>query len=349
MPTNLCKNNQLVILLFGLLIATSFELHAGQLNIQLDNDVIFTSDGNYTNGFSLSWESKAASINPSHSSTNMSANTSESMPLFFQWQNLIRLPLPQSQSAWGTKLFQRMWTPYEIELSEPQPDDRPYAGLLEIESHTANYGVRFAQKNWLAIGMLGPKSGAEQVQKKIHSLTGSTPPQGWQHQIQDQVTFQLAHEVDLLLFRAAKHSSNYFANNQWEVSSYSHIALGNFNREASLGLLFRWGNSLDKTFGRLSSHLGHIGNFIEATPTSNFTAFSRVEVGYRFNDLSIEGQLPYESNVDTANEQAKISVGVNWTISQFAITWSLNSYSRAYSSDIESWHSYGSFTISYAM
>jgi len=31
---------------------------AGQLNIQFENDGVFATDGNYTNGFALSWESK---------------------------------------------------------------------------------------------------------------------------------------------------------------------------------------------------------------------------------------------------------------------------------------------------
>lgn len=242
------------------------------------------------------------------------------MPLFFQLQHTLRLPIAQTYNAWGLKLSQRMWTPNKIKLAEPQSNDRPYAGLLELESHSADYGPRFAQKNWLAIGVIGKNSRAEQVQKKVHATTGSISPQGWQHQVEDQVTFQLAHEFDALLFRAAKYRGKVFPQSQWEVSSFSHLALGNFNTEVSLGLLFRWGTMLNSTFGRLSSHFGHIGNTTQVTQTSIVTIYSRMQIGYRFNDLSIEGDLPYESQIDIQNQPTKLALGVNWTVDNYAIT-----------------------------
>jgi len=314
---------------------------AGQLNIQLENDGIFANDGNYTNGFALGWESKPL-LSHQH-------RLPSSVPLLFQLQHSFRLPIMQTRSAWGAKLSQRMWTPNEIDSPEPQSHDRPYAGLLELESHSADYGAKFAQKNWLTIGLIGPKSRAEQVQKRVHSITGSTTPQGWQHQIQDQVTLQFAYEIDALLYRAKKYRGALFRNNQWEVSSYSHLALGNFKTEASLGLMFRWGGMLNKTFGRLSSHFGHMGNTSEVIRTSNIFLFSKMQIGYRFNDLSIEGDLPYESEIEIQHKQAKLALGLNWTVDNFAFTWSLNSYTRAFVSDQKSWYSYGSLTLSCAI
>jgi len=314
---------------------------AGQLHILFENDGFSASDGNYTSGFSFAWESKAF--------LSHQQSLPATIPLFFQLQHHFRLPIVQSHTAWGMKLSQRMWTPDDISVIEAQSDDRPYAGFLQIESHTADYGTKFAQKNWLALGIIGPKSKAEQVQTKVHSLTDSTPPQGWQYQVQDQVTLQFTYEVDALLFRSNKFRGKLFTHNQWEVSSYSHLALGNFNSEASLGLLFRLGTRLNKTFGRLSSHFGHIGNTTDVIRSNNFTVYSRLQLGYRFNDLTIEGKLPYESNVAVEHNQARATIGINWTINNYAITWSLNSYTRSYSSDNKSWHSYGSLTLSCAI
>ncbi len=106
---------------------------------------------------------------------------------------------------------------------------------------------------------------------------------------------------------------------------------------------------LDKTFGRLSSHFGHTGNTSEVIRTSNFIVFSKMQIGYRFNDLSIEGELPYESEIDIQHKQAKLALGINWTVEDFAITWSLNSYTRAFVTDSKSWYSYGSLTLSCAI
>ncbi len=324
-----------------LFFTVMLSVHAGQVNIQFENDGLFANDGNYTNGFSLAWESIPH--------LNRQPYLPASMPKLSQLQHHIRLPIAQTHSAWGVKISQRMWTPNEIGVITPQSDDRPYVGILEIESHTADYGSKFAQKNWLALGITGPKSTAEYVQRKVHALIGSTSPLGWQYQIKEQVTLQLAYEVDALLFRTKKNRSKHITNNQWEVSSYSHLSLGNFSTEASLGLLFRWGAGLNNTFGRLSSHFGHTGNTTQIISSSKVIVYSRLQLGYRFNDLTIEGKLPYKSNVDTQHNQAKAAIGISWTIDDYVITWSLNSYTRAYNNDNKPWHSYGSITLSYAI
>jgi lipid A 3-O-deacylase len=330
--------NRLIPFIFFILISTMLSAQAGQLNIQFENDEVFATDGNYTNGFSLSWESK-----PELAKLD---SPLENMPTLLQWQYLIRLPLTQTESAWGMKMSQRIWTPNNIRIVTLQSLQRPYAGLFEIESHTADYGSTLAQKNWLALGVTGVKSKAEYVQKKIHNLIGAIPPLGWQFQVEEQVTFQLAYEVDALLFRSKAYRSKYLDNNQWEVSSYSHLSLGNFNTEASAGLLVKWGTGLLNTFGRLSSHFGHTGNTTQVNSKDNFSIYSRFQLGYRFSDLTIEGELPYVSHLDIKHQQARAVLGMQWTIDNYAISWSLNSYTRAYKSDDKSWYSYGSLTLS---
>jgi lipid A 3-O-deacylase len=335
------KKNAVIVFIYFIFTAVMLAAHAGQLNVQLENDGLFANDGNYTNGFSLSWESKPQDSNQQSPLTRM--------PTLHQLQYHLRLPITPTHSAWGLKISQRMWTPNVISVIAPQSDDRPYAGLLEIESHTVDYGPIFAQKIWLALGITGHKSKAEYVQTKIHALIGSTSPLGWQNQVQQQITLQFAYELDALLFRSKTKRNKYIANNQWEVSSYSHIALGNFNTEASLGLLFRWGKQLDRTFGRLSSHFGHTGNTTQVGNNNNVSVYSRLQLGYRFNDLTIEGKLPYESHVNIQHEQVKAAIGINWIIDNYSVTWSLNSYSNAYSNDKKSWHSFGSLTLSCAI
>ncbi|GAW97863.1 MULTISPECIES: lipid A deacylase LpxR family protein [Colwellia] len=327
-----------VYFLLTILSVVLIPAQAGQLSVQFDNDGLFTSDGNYTNGFSLAWESKALRQYHQH--------LSSSMPIWLQWQHGMRFPVNKNQTAWGVKVSQRMWTPNDIGKMNYQSNDRPYVGLVELESHTANYSPNFAQKNWLAVGVIGPKARAEKIQTKVHQITGSTIPQGWQYQVEEQVTAQFAYEVDSLWYRKQKYQGTYFTDWQWEVSGFSHISLGNLNTQASLGFLFRWGTMLANTFGRLSNHFGHIGNITQALDGSNLTTFARLGLGYRFNDLSIEGSLPYESSVELKNTQAKACLGFTWTQENFALTWSLNGYTRAYHSDIKPWHTYGSLTLS---
>ena len=332
------NKNILVSFIIFIFITLMLSAQAGQLNIQFENDGVFANDGNYTNGFSLTWESKPELVKQDSPPDNL--------PKLSQLQYLLRLPLTQTESGWGMKISQRMWTPNNIRIVTLQSLQRPYAGLFEIESHTADYGPTLAQKNWLALGITGVKSKAEYVQTKIHDLIGSTPPLGWQYQVKEEITFQLAYEVDALLFRSKTYRSKYLDNNQWEVSSYSHLSLGNFNTEASAGLLLRWGTGLHNTFGRLSSHFAHTGNTTEVNSNDNFSIYSRFQLSYRFSDLTIEGELPYISHLDIKHQQARAILGMQWTIDNYAINWSLNSYTRAYKSDDKSWYSYGSLTLS---
>ncbi|KGJ96973.1 lipid A deacylase LpxR family protein [Colwellia psychrerythraea] len=326
-----------VSFLLTIALLTLSPTKAAQLSVQLENDGLFASDGNYTNGFSLAWESKPLQIYHQHLTL--------SMPLLLQWQYVLRLPVNNKQSAWGVKVSQRMWTPSDIGITYSQSNDRPYVGLVELESHTADYSSSFAQKNWLTLGIIGPKARAERVQTKVHNFTGSTMPQGWQYQVQEQVTAQFAYEVDSLLYR----NKTYFSQSQWDVSGFSHIALGNLETQAAVGLLFRWGTELSSSFGRLSSHFGHIGNLTEVIPDSHITIHARLALGYRFHDLSIEGNLPYESLVELQHKQAKATAGFTWSLDNLALTWSLNTYTRTYQSDTKPWHSYGSLTLSCAL
>lgn len=328
------------------LLFTLTPVQAGQLSLQIDNDGFFASDGNYTNGLFMAWESKPQ--------LNYHQKTTSNMPLLFQWQHGMRLPVNKNDSAWGVKISQRMWTPSDIGIVGSQSNDRPYVGLFELESHTADYSANFSQKNWLALGIIGPKSRAGKVQTKVHDVTGSKTPQGWEYQVQEQVTAQFYYEVDSLFYRNKKYSGpkyqrSYFTNSQWEVSGFSHLALGNLNTQASLGLLLRWGTRLADTFGRLSSHTGHLGNLTQSSHGGHLITFARLGLGYRFTDLSIEGSVPYESLIEIQHKQAKASLGVTLALDDFAFTWSINTYTRAYQSDIKPWHSYGSITLSCAL
>lgn len=321
---------------------------AGQWQLQLDNDVIIGSDGNYTNGIMLGWES---ALNPEL----------KSIPLPLIWQKKLLIEQPLSETSWGIKLTQQMWTPLDISITSPQPYDRPYAGLLNFESHRSSYSDTLAQKNWFSVGVIGPASGAEQVQTIIHDITNSTPPAGWVNQISNSLTIQYAYEVDALLIRQQA-----LWGGQWELSGTSHSQLGNFRSETELGVTFRWGEGLSNSFGRLSYHAGQWGNIGLQHNNTTLFFYTQAKIGYRFNDLTIDGSTPYTSEVTLKHQQAGLNIGVVWTSPTWSIKWGVNSYTQEYqtpsetgfssvsnsdsnASSIDRWHSYGSvvFTWSY--
>jgi hypothetical protein len=322
MKTAYYQKSIFIILYMGFLFLSV--VNASQFHFQLENDVIFGEDGNYSNGMIFGWESDAIHYTPS---TALSIHN---------WQQALLFSQTKSEQAWGLKVSQRMWTPNEIKIEEAQPYDRPYAGFLAFEQHAALYSSDIAQKTWLAIGVIGPASGTEQLQDVVHKITGSSTPKGWQHQIENKATIQLGYEIDYLLLRDIAPLSS-----QWEISTFSHNTLGNFRSNINVGFTFRWGTNLDQTFGRLSSHFGHAGNLISKAQAHSLLFFTRVQAGYRFNDLTIDGKLPYKSEVELNPQQASAAAGISYYFSDVAITWSFNIYNKEYLTDKNNWHGYG--------
>lgn len=317
-----------------LLIASACNASAndvGQWYLQLDNDIIFGDDGDFTNGINLGYKHSLLSVDIKS-------------PTWFEWQKQLLLPQAQYEHTWAIGLSQRMWTPNEIEHSTPQPFDRPYAGTLMAEFHGALYTSDLAQKNWISLGIIGPESGNEALQNWVHKVTGSSPPKGWQYQIERQFIAQYAYEIESLLYR-----NESFATSEWELSGFSHNEVGHLRSEIQAGLSLRWGFDLAKSFGHLSNHYGDAGLLNTAGSMSQFILFSRVFIGYRFNDLTISGDLSYTSEIDIAHQQAGVSVGAIWDHPAWSVSWTFNGYSKEYTDDNSAWHGYGSLLFSWKL
>ncbi|WP_299808933.1 lipid A deacylase LpxR family protein [uncultured Shewanella sp.] len=318
--------------LASLLICAPFSSYADQWHLSFDNDVVIGQDGDYSNGFVFGWQAL-----PQADFTQA--------PWPFSWQQKLQFSSQSKTVQWGAKIYQRMWTPSEIEYDYPQPNDRPYAGLLELESFTGSYNETFAQKNWFSIGVIGPASGAQTMQEWVHRITPSTLPQGWQYQVENQLTLQLAYEADVLALRRDATDDS-----QWELSGYSHSMLGNFRSEANLGFTLRWGDDLAESFGQLSSHAGHYGQFSATARTDgSWTVYARAQAGYRFNDLSIDGDVPYDSYVQMKHQQARASTGVIWAFPTWSVSWSFEVYTPEYEPDPNRWHGYGVLSYSFVL
>ena len=153
---------------FLLLFLVATQTFAGQLSLQLENDFVFHDDSDYTHGTRVEYAT-------------------------------------DGRFRFGVQ--QLMYTPLGINNENQVEGTHPYAGYL----------AGFVGKRWvrdvfphlstwddleLQLGVLGPSSGAEQVQKFIHKLIGSKNPEGWDHQLKDEPEIQLLYRkgIDFLLF-----------------------------------------------------------------------------------------------------------------------------------------------------
>ena len=126
----------------------------------------------------------------------------------------------------------------------PDPTDVPYSGILlgsvatELAADDNLYGLKVTG------GVRGPASLGEHVQKAIHRLTGSQPPQGWSQQSQNELILNVTYE-QRRRFAVLRSDSG------WELQAIPLVAgsLGNAVVEGQLDGQVRVGFNLPDDFG----------------------------------------------------------------------------------------------------
>jgi lipid A 3-O-deacylase len=189
------------------------------LTLTVENDSLGAgTDRDYTSGVRLSWfdtsaipPAAARSINPF-------------LPL---------LSINDTTSVYYS-LGQNLYAPRNLHLATPDPTDRPYAGflygsmgLVSITDNRLDY-VEFTA------GVVGPWALGEPTQKFVHSITGSDNPQGWDHQLENELGLMVSWQR---LWPKAYTSE--LGNLHFRTSPYGGATLGNVYTYASTGVLFQ--------------------------------------------------------------------------------------------------------------
>jgi hypothetical protein len=154
----------------------------------------------------------------------------------------------------GYDVAQGMFTPEDTDLSPPDPDDRPYAGILalgltlHVEKEHAYHGLKFVT------GVVGPWSLAEETQDAVHELLGNAKAQGWDYQLENEPIFNLAYE-----YRHKVHLAG--DPDQWSLQAFPLAGgwLGNMLIQGQAGALLRFGYNVPDDFGpTLVRGMGHM-------------------------------------------------------------------------------------------
>ncbi|CAE6907387.1 hypothetical protein ACOMICROBIO_FLGHMIGD_01855 [Vibrio sp. B1FLJ16] len=236
------------------------------VSFTLDNDGIFGVDQDYTNGIFFAYATGQLRKESQWSWLSLDNSASS---------NIDKIELV---------LGHKMWTPSEIEADYPLINDRPYAGYLHTEmnylSLTSDKAVRYN----LTIGATGESSLSEKAQSLVHSITGSTDPQGWDYQIDDYLAFSIGYRAFNKLIRSEGKRT------QWEITNVNDINAGNFRSDISQGVMFRWGTNLGSSIGAANISVeSPFSASMLADDTASWFVFTGFEGRYRFNDITLEG------------------------------------------------------------
>lgn len=187
----------------------------GSFHIYFENDTLLNTDRGFTHGFRFSWYS------------NDKYNQK-----------------PDFRSFISLSIGQNIYTPDDIKQTQLVEDDRPYAGYLYF-----GVGIHRKSSRWLDtfefdIGVVGPHSYAEQVQKAAHYVFDHQTPLGWDNQLKDEIAIQMIYEHKLKLYRAGETEGLGF-----EIIPHFGGGLGNVYIYANMGYQIRLGWKLPNDFG----------------------------------------------------------------------------------------------------
>lgn len=206
----------------------------GVLTLQFDNDYFVGEDRNYTHGMRLAY---SLPVSPES--------------LIARIGTLFPLVNPGGRLRATYSLGQNIFTPDEITRPELIPDDQPYAGWLYVgagleSEHRSQSGTRIMDNIELQIGIVGPQSYAEDVQRGWHKFINADYPEGWDNQLKNEPGIVLYY--DRLWVGAAKRKQG---NGGWDIdlSPHAGFALGNVYTHAAAGATVRFGPDLPDHFG----------------------------------------------------------------------------------------------------
>lgn len=211
------------------------ELKGGTTTIYFENDLFTGTDRYYTNGTKISWTS------PDLENFRDDQRASFLLPLT---DVLPFVNAPGYQRNVGFSLGQNIYTPDDTESEKLVVNDRPYAGWLYLGFSLARKNARFRDEFGFTLGVVGPWSFAQDSQRVVHATRNLEFPNGWQHQLDNEVGVVLTYQHTRRFLLAGARSGFGL-----EVLPYLGGALGNVYTQAALGSEMRVGLNLPDDFG----------------------------------------------------------------------------------------------------
>ncbi len=211
------------------------------LSFRWENDAVGGTDENYSNGISLAY---------THSGRGL---------LGWVWKCL---GVEDATLFSGYDVGQITVTPVDTDRPVPDPEDRPYVGMLYASVSTQmRRGNQFHGLKFVT-GVVGPASQADEVQAWFHERIGSGKARGWAYQLHNEPIFNLVYE----------HRRKYpllAADSVWsaDIIPVGSAMLGNVLIQAQAGAQVRFGYQVPDNFG--TTLIRGLGTLPYARPRKN--------------------------------------------------------------------------------
>ncbi len=319
-----CKAVLPFVLPFSLLPAIALA-DDSSLSIKHANDGLASSDdGHFTSGFELNWM-----FTPEPQS----------------WPQRLAAALPDSIISQADRasyrLVHQIYTPNVIERRELIEDDRPYAGLVYggVSLYEDKPMGRWQQATdlHLDVGLVGPSSQADSIQREVHRVTDSDRPRGWQNQLGDEAI------VNLTMRRQWWYDTP-LASKQFSHGPGVGMALGNLYTYASAGYSVRWGDDA-QGIPTLTPNPGS-RHQLNGSSGWQWYLFANVEGYYVAHNLTLDGNTFRDSHSVDRNEWiAEASAGLALAWDEWQVTYAAVQRTREFDGQDEQ-DKFGALTLS---
>jgi hypothetical protein len=230
------------------------ESEPATLSVLFENDVFYNTDRDYTNGVQFAY-----TTGPDRT-IDWAVDTARWLPFF----------APTGEVRTSYAFGQNMYTPVDTNLFNPPTTERPYAGFLygAIGLMEQSEDKTRLDQLQLQLGVIGPASLAEDVQKMVHSIIHDAKPAGWHTQLRDEPGLALIYERSLKLIPPQSMFGLVL-----DVEPHFGGAVGNVYDYLNTGAMMRFGFNLPDDYGPMRIEPGLPGsNFFD--PTGGFSAYA---------------------------------------------------------------------------
>jgi hypothetical protein len=290
------------------------------------NDLFIGQDGGgYSNGLYLS-RLRVASAGE---------DTIEPPSLMRPLVEGLGLPRP---TLTALSIGQIMVTPRDITRDPPDSSDAPYIGALLVRSTYVTVHGPSVHMLALNLGVIGPASGAKQVQRFSHKVTGSREPRGWDTQVSNRGLFGVEGASG---WRAAWRNDG--GGPGADAIAIGQGVLGNLQSSVGTTLMLRYGRGLDRSYPTTPRILSQRGDpMLVEEGWFTFAAFSydriALHAGFddddpqrarlRKNSLRSTAGLAYgwknsSLTISVARDSALVEAGQPHSYASLSYTWQL--------------------------
>ena len=228
-------------------MALTAALHADTWSLLHDNDFVFDSDDRYSAGLQIGWTGSAYEAAEADSFNRAYISAMSSLLA------LTGVSFEGRRRSGAISLQEMMITPSNLESRVPIYDDVPYAGILSADFALFAYDDDDFDTYRLSVGILGPDSGAESLQKAVHKLVGATDPKGWDNQLGTKAIIQAGYAKGI-----RQYVRKYAGESRLEWFNSYYVDIGTLYSGAGVGSSLRYGVNMPRNFAASGGLLNNI-------------------------------------------------------------------------------------------